>query len=205
MSWCTRASIRDDADPFYLRRHGIYKWQQAQSHAPTKRRSLSFSGVQRESSLAIGLDPSLQHIHEPGGFRRQFVINRAVERGEEEPRVLRSFIDFLYLYGHFVRCPSTICRVPPLTRRSFPSGRPARISMKKTMNPTTRIFCLRTPLTRSLDNVTFVVSIRTANASMSGQLCSAPSAVAFLDRGCTSAARARVWGPKGMQMCGRQR
>lgn len=82
--------------------HGIYKWQQAQSQAPTRRRSLSFSGVQRENSLALGLDPSLQHIHEPGGFRRQFVINRAVERGEEEPRVLRSFIDFLYLYGHFV-------------------------------------------------------------------------------------------------------
>jgi proton-coupled amino acid transporter len=35
-------------------------------------------------------------------MRRHYVIRRAVARGEEQPVVLRSFVDFLFLYGHFV-------------------------------------------------------------------------------------------------------
>jgi hypothetical protein len=52
--------------------------------------------------MTRSLDPSLQHLRELGGFRRQFVQKRAEARGEEVPRMLRSFVDFLFLYGHFV-------------------------------------------------------------------------------------------------------
>lgn len=76
--------------------HGIYKYQQTSLRA-ARRASFSAPPVRRNTSL----DPSLAHIHEPGGFRRQFVINSARERGEQAPRVLKSFVDFLYLYGHF--------------------------------------------------------------------------------------------------------
>ena len=47
-------------------------------------------------------DPAFEHIHEPGGFRRNFVLLRANEQGVEEPRILNNFIDFLYIFGHFV-------------------------------------------------------------------------------------------------------
>ncbi|KAJ9105499.1 hypothetical protein QFC21_001870 [Naganishia friedmannii] len=76
--------------------HGIYKYQQTSLRA-ARRASFSAPPVRRNTSL----DPSLAHIHEPGGFRRQFVINSARERGEQAPRMLKSFVDFLYLYGHF--------------------------------------------------------------------------------------------------------
>lgn len=46
-------------------------------------------------------DPVFEHIHEPGGFRRNYVLMRATERGEEEPHVLNNFIEFLYIFGHF--------------------------------------------------------------------------------------------------------
>jgi proton-coupled amino acid transporter len=52
--------------------------------------------------MTRSLDPSLQHLRQLGGFRRQFVQKRAQARGEEVPRMLRSFVDFLFLYGHFV-------------------------------------------------------------------------------------------------------
>lgn len=87
-----------------VRRHGIYKYQQTHGGIPSNRRSLSLSAVQRDSSLKRDLDPSLQRLHEPGGMRRHYVIHRAVERGEDQPVVLRSFVDFLFLYGHFVSC-----------------------------------------------------------------------------------------------------
>ena len=47
-------------------------------------------------------DPAFEHIHEPGGFRRNYVLMRATERGGEEPLVLNNFIEFLYIFGHFV-------------------------------------------------------------------------------------------------------
>ncbi len=72
---------------------------------PSHRRALSFSAVpvpKREDSMTRSLDPSLAHLRELGGFRRAFVQHRAEERGEDGPRMLRSFVDFLFLYGHFV-------------------------------------------------------------------------------------------------------
>jgi proton-coupled amino acid transporter len=49
------------------------------------------------------VDPRFQHIHEPGGFRRNYLLMKADEQGDGPPPVmLNNFIDFLYLYGHFV-------------------------------------------------------------------------------------------------------
>lgn len=74
-------------------RHDIYKWQRR----PTARqRAVSYAGA------AATPAPEFEHIHEPGGFRRNYVLLRANEQGEEHPPVLRNFIEFLYLFGHFV-------------------------------------------------------------------------------------------------------
>ena len=48
-------------------------------------------------------DPAFEHIHEPGGFRRNYVLLQGAGGEEsEQPRMLNNFIDFLYLFGHFV-------------------------------------------------------------------------------------------------------
>lgn len=48
-------------------------------------------------------------MKEPGGFRRNFLSARAQERGEEEPPMIRNVVDFLFLYGHFVRLRCVVC------------------------------------------------------------------------------------------------
>ncbi|WOO77782.1 Vacuolar amino acid transporter 3 [Vanrija pseudolonga] len=75
--------------------HDLYKWQN--DHRPRPGRSASFSHADRSDIV----DPTMQHIKEPGGFRRNFVSARAAERGDEAPPMVRNVIDFLYLYGHF--------------------------------------------------------------------------------------------------------
>ena len=80
----------------------LYKW--AQSHGPEhaavrKTRSASFSHPSRPRNASA--DSTFAHIKEPGGFRRAFLRAKAMEQGEEGPRVLRSTIEFLYLFGHF--------------------------------------------------------------------------------------------------------
>lgn len=78
-------------------RHGIYKWQQDQRRQG-RPRAVSFAG-----STGLQPDPAFEHIHEPGGFRRNYVLlqgNAGEER--EQPRMLNNFIDFLYIFGHFV-------------------------------------------------------------------------------------------------------
>jgi solute carrier family 36 (proton-coupled amino acid transporter) len=87
-------------------RHSIYKWQQDQRRL-ARPRSVSFAGS------GVPPDPAFEHIHEPGGFRRNYVLLQATigEDGEQQqPRMLNNFIDFLYLFGHFVSpqlsCPS---------------------------------------------------------------------------------------------------
>ncbi|KAL1408401.1 hypothetical protein Q8F55_005213 [Vanrija albida] len=75
--------------------HDLYKWQN--DHRPRPGRSASFSHADRSDIV----DPTLQHIKEPGGFRRNFVSARAAERGDDAPPMVRNVIDFLYLYGHF--------------------------------------------------------------------------------------------------------
>ncbi|KIK66778.1 hypothetical protein GYMLUDRAFT_37905 [Collybiopsis luxurians FD-317 M1] len=94
---------REDSEPFPVPyaapgadvTHDIYKWQQRQAR---RIRSASFSAASRPPP-----DPAFEHIHEPGGFRRNYVLLRTGhEDGNEEPRVLvNNFIDFLFLFGHF--------------------------------------------------------------------------------------------------------
>jgi hypothetical protein len=97
------------------RSHDLYKWQQ--DHQRTTggpQRSASFSHLPTDRTSTI--DPSLAHIREPGGFRRNFVVNKAQEQGLEPPTLVRNVVDFLFLYGHFVSCPS-----PPATANDRPS------------------------------------------------------------------------------------
>lgn len=90
-----------DTDPFPIPyhtpgadlTHNIYKWQRQS----TRPRSSSFAG-----STHSNANPVFANIHEPGGFRRNYLLMRAHEHGEEEPEMVSSFIEFLYLFGHFV-------------------------------------------------------------------------------------------------------
>ncbi|KAL0564129.1 hypothetical protein V5O48_017925 [Marasmius crinis-equi] len=75
--------------------HDIYKWHANAQRQAGRIRSASFHA--REPPQ----DPAFEHIHEPGGFRRNYVLLRANEQGADEPVILNNFIDFLYLYGHF--------------------------------------------------------------------------------------------------------
>ncbi|KAF9260010.1 vacuolar amino acid transporter 4 [Marasmius fiardii PR-910] len=75
--------------------HDIYRWHANAQRQAARVRSASFHGLEPPS------DPAFEHIHEPGGFRRNYVLLRANEQGAEEPVMLNNFIDFLYLYGHF--------------------------------------------------------------------------------------------------------
>ncbi|KAF8649353.1 hypothetical protein AX16_005862 [Volvariella volvacea WC 439] len=93
-------------------RHDIYKWQSTTNHRTNRTgpraRAASFSG-----SSTHPPHPAFEHIHEPGGFRRNYLLLRAHEQGrlggdleggvgeEGQPRILNNFIDFLFLYGHF--------------------------------------------------------------------------------------------------------
>ena len=61
---------------------------------------MSFAG-----STGITLDPAFEHIHEPGGFRRNYVLLQGAIHEEREPPRILNFIEFLYLFGHFVSSP----------------------------------------------------------------------------------------------------
>ncbi|KZT29829.1 hypothetical protein NEOLEDRAFT_1084677 [Neolentinus lepideus HHB14362 ss-1] len=92
---------REDTEPFPIPyqspgadiTHDVYKWQ---SRAIGRVRAASFSGASTAPP-----DSAFEHIHEPGGFRRNYVLLRAHQQGTHQPRILKSFIDFLYVYGHF--------------------------------------------------------------------------------------------------------
>ncbi|KAI0783949.1 transmembrane amino acid transporter protein-domain-containing protein [Irpex lacteus] len=94
---------REDTEPFPVPyhapgadvTHNIYKWQ-ADKRRQARPRASSFAGSTRSS-----VHPTFEHIHEPGGFRRNYVAMQAAQRGEEEPQMLRNFIEFLYIFGHF--------------------------------------------------------------------------------------------------------
>lgn len=111
----TVRAIRPPPPPLtLLSRHDLYKW--AQTHGPPgarKARSASFSHPTRADE-----GTTYQQIKEPGGFRRNYIRARARERGEESPRVLRNVIDFLFIYGHFVRAPRS-CRDVGARRRQL--------------------------------------------------------------------------------------
>ena len=99
-----QAVAREDSEPFPIPyhtpgadlTHNIYKWHADQVRG-ARPRSSSFAGSTRSS-----VNPAFANIHEPGGFRRNYLLMRAHEQGEEEPEMVSSFIEFLYLFGHFV-------------------------------------------------------------------------------------------------------
>ena len=78
-------------------RHNIYKWQADKRRQAVRPRAASFAG-----SVTSERHPTFEHIHEPGGFRRNYVAMKARQQGQEEPQMLRNFIEFLYIFGHFV-------------------------------------------------------------------------------------------------------
>ncbi|TFY57488.1 hypothetical protein EVJ58_g6989 [Rhodofomes roseus] len=93
---------REESETFPVPYHApgadvtIYKWQADKRRQAARPRSASFAGSTRSS------DPAFQHIHEPGGFRRNYLLMRRGEEGTSDlPHVPRNFIEFLYLFGHF--------------------------------------------------------------------------------------------------------
>ena len=104
--WQSPSAARDpeDSEPFPIpfhtpgadATHDIYKWQTDQRRG-ARPRAASFAGSTRSS-----VNPTFANIHEPGGFRRNYLLMRAHEQGEEQPEMPSSFIEFLYLFGHFV-------------------------------------------------------------------------------------------------------
>ena len=81
-------------------RHSIYKWQADQQRQAARPRAASFHAP--DSEPLHPPHPAFEHIREPGGFRRNYVLHRANQEGAEEPSVSNNFIEFLYLFGHFV-------------------------------------------------------------------------------------------------------
>ena len=77
--------------------HNIYKWQADKRRQAARPRSASFAG----STHTQPPHPAFEHIHEPGGFRRTYVMLNDPERATQRPMV-RNFIEFLYIFGHFV-------------------------------------------------------------------------------------------------------
>lgn len=63
---------------------------------------MSFSNVQSaiESQSETEIDHSLGYLRHPGGFRRHHIVNKARERGDEEPEIASTtFVDYLLLFG----------------------------------------------------------------------------------------------------------
>ncbi|KAG8908140.1 neutral amino acid transporter [Tulasnella sp. 403] len=77
--------------------HDIYKWQAESRKAAAMKRSRSVSVPSRVHAV----DPAFEHIHEPGGFRRNYLLLKASEQGVDQPPMLSNFVDFLFLFGHF--------------------------------------------------------------------------------------------------------
>ncbi|KAJ2158229.1 hypothetical protein GGF46_003942 [Coemansia sp. RSA 552] len=86
--------------------YGIYRWHQAHDQpssgqqGPSGRRRGSFSGVASDSEWSMPY--SQRQMNMPGGFRRQFLHDRAEREGRPPVAILTdNFVDFIGLYGHF--------------------------------------------------------------------------------------------------------
>ncbi|CAO1622051.1 unnamed protein product [Parajaminaea phylloscopi] len=77
----------------------IYRWAHQNRRKATRRTRSESVHLPRTETIDPDLD--VEGIKEPGGFRRFFLLNQANRQGQPPPRALRSFIDFLSLYGHF--------------------------------------------------------------------------------------------------------
>ncbi|KAJ2548090.1 hypothetical protein EV175_004961 [Coemansia sp. RSA 1933] len=98
-------------DPFKLPSgditHQLYRWQEEHSQGVSSRGSMrnshtrhrSFSAVVSDSEWDVSYTP--EQIRAPGGFRRQFVHDRAIRQGRAANILTASFVDYIGLYGHF--------------------------------------------------------------------------------------------------------
>ncbi|OMJ29215.1 Vacuolar amino acid transporter 3 [Smittium culicis] len=88
--------------------HSLYKWQRDNSKKD------NYSNIKRNKSYSVVKDLSnsnghefnlpftSQDINQPGGFRRYYVRQRAINEGRDLPEgMTSSFVDFISLYGHF--------------------------------------------------------------------------------------------------------
>jgi len=106
-----RSSIYDDFDAADIQAavhqlpggsivDGIYKWAANvdSQQADRRKRSKSFS-----LPPARDIDDSTaSDLRVPGGFRRHYVVSKAVEQGKAPPNyITKNFFDFLCLYGNF--------------------------------------------------------------------------------------------------------
>lgn len=76
--------------------HDIYKWHTDQRRQAARPRAASYSGSVAPSN------PAFEHIHEPGGFRRNYVHLQSNGQTLYERRTTNNFIEFLYIFGQFV-------------------------------------------------------------------------------------------------------
>ena len=80
------------------------------SFPESARRAADHTASANAARWELGLappDPAFEHIHEPGGFRRNYVLMHSDV--QEAPRdMLNNFVDFLFLFGHFVRHLTTV-------------------------------------------------------------------------------------------------
>ena len=74
----------------------LYRW--AHQNRPRTRRTESVH-LPRTRDLDSVIDSDI--LKQPGGFRRSYVMAQAAEQGKPPPRALKSFVEFLMLYGHF--------------------------------------------------------------------------------------------------------
>lgn len=77
----------------------IYRWAHQNRRKGARRTRSESAHLPRTSTIDPDLD--VEQIREPGGFRRFFMLTQAARQGQPPPRAVRSFIDFLSLYGHF--------------------------------------------------------------------------------------------------------
>jgi proton-coupled amino acid transporter len=81
-------------------RHMQHQLDSAEDHIGTSklRRSSSFSTFLTETRR----ESTASDINVPGGFRRQFLINKSLQQNKSPPNFLtQNFIEFLSIYGHF--------------------------------------------------------------------------------------------------------
>lgn len=66
---------------------------------PKRTRSSSFSAYLNDSRRR---ESTASDLNVPGGFRREFIVNRSLQQNQAPPSFLtRNFIEFLSIYGHF--------------------------------------------------------------------------------------------------------
>ncbi|KAI6042554.1 amino acid transporter [Pisolithus marmoratus] len=75
--------------------HDIYKWHADQRRQAVRPRAASFAGSVTPSH------PAFEHIHEPGGFRRNYLLLQSNAQNMEDKRATNNFVEFLYIFGQF--------------------------------------------------------------------------------------------------------